>query len=54
VQKTLELCGSAREHPENLNFTLGAAEVVAAAAVVAAGLPAGRRSRRRSPGTMTT
>ena len=31
----------AREHPENLNFTLGAAEVVAAAAVVAAGLPAG-------------
>jgi uncharacterized protein DUF4259 len=30
----------AREHPENLNFTLGA--VVAAAAVVAAGLPAGR------------
>jgi hypothetical protein len=32
----------AREHPENLNFTLGAAEVVAAAAVVAAGLPAGR------------
>ena len=33
--------GEAREHPENLNFTLGAAEVVAAAAVVAAGLPAG-------------
>ena len=31
----------AREHPENLNFTLGAAEVVAAAAVIAAGLPAG-------------
>jgi hypothetical protein len=31
----------AREHPENQNFTLGAAEVVAAAAVVAAGLPAG-------------
>lgn len=31
----------AREHPENLNFTLGAAEVVAAATVVAAGLPAG-------------
>ena len=31
----------AREHPENLNFTLGAAEVVAAAAVVAAGLPPG-------------
>jgi hypothetical protein len=31
----------AREHPENLNFTPGAAEVVAAAAVVAAGLPAG-------------
>jgi hypothetical protein len=30
----------AREHPENLNLTLGAAEVVAAAAVVAAGLPA--------------
>jgi hypothetical protein len=29
----------AREHPENLNFTLGAAEVVAAAAVAAAGLP---------------
>jgi hypothetical protein len=28
-------------HPENLNLTLGAAEVVAAAAVVAAGLPAG-------------
>ena len=33
--------GEAREHPENLNFTLGAAEVVAAAAVVAADLPAG-------------
>ena len=32
----------AREHAENLNFTLGAAEVVAAAAVVAAGLPAAR------------
>ena len=32
----------AREHPENLNFTLGATEVVTAAAVVAAGLPAGR------------
>ena len=32
----------AREHPENLNFTLGAAEVVAAAAVVAAGLAVGR------------
>ena len=32
----------AREHPQNLNFTLGAAEVIAAAAVVAAGLPAGR------------
>ena len=31
----------ARVHPENLNFTLGAAEVVAVAAVVAAGLPAG-------------
>jgi Domain of unknown function (DUF4259) len=31
----------ARGHPENLNFALGAAEVVAAAAVVAAGLPAG-------------
>ena len=31
----------AREHAENLNFTLGAAEVGAAAAVVAAGLPAG-------------
>lgn len=34
--------GEAREHPGNLNFTLGAAEVVAAAAMVAAGLPAGR------------
>jgi hypothetical protein len=33
----------AREHPENLDFTLGATEVVAAAAVVAAGLPAGGR-----------
>jgi hypothetical protein len=33
----------ARAHPENLNFTLGAAEVVAAAAVVAAGLPDGGR-----------
>ena len=31
----------AREHPENLNSTLGATEVVAAAAVVTAGLPAG-------------
>jgi hypothetical protein len=35
----------AREYPENLNFTLGVAEVVAAAAVVAAG-PASRRGRR--------
>ena len=31
----------AREHPENLNFTLGATEVVTAAAVAAAGLLAG-------------
>jgi Domain of unknown function (DUF4259) len=31
----------AQEHPGNLNFTFGAAEVVAAVAVVAAGLPAG-------------
>ena len=31
----------AGEHPENLNLTLGAAEVVAAIAVVAAGLPTG-------------
>jgi hypothetical protein len=47
----------AREHPENLNFTLAAAEVVAAAAVVAAGLRAGGPagpSRTRSAGmTMT-
>ena len=34
----------AREHPENLNFTPGAAEVAAAAAIVAAGLH--RRGRR--------
>ena len=31
----------AREHPEDLNWTLGPGQVVAAAAVVAAGLPAG-------------
>ena len=37
----------AREHPENLDFTLGAAEVVAAAAVVTAGLPAGGTAGRR-------
>jgi Domain of unknown function (DUF4259) len=36
-----QIVRQAREHPERLNFTLGAAEVVAAAAVVAAGLPAG-------------
>jgi hypothetical protein len=44
----------AQEHPENMNFTFGAAEVVAAAAVVAAGLPAGGPSRARSPGTTMT
>ena len=43
----------AREHPENLNFTLSAAEVAAAAAARQACLPAGP-SRRRSPGTTTT
>ena len=32
---------TARERPQDLNWTLGPAEVVAAAAIVAAGLPAG-------------
>ena len=46
--------GEAREHPENLNSTLGAAEVVAAAAVVQRACRPAGPSRRRSPGTTTT
>jgi len=41
-RKTLErIFRTTREHPQDLNWTLGPAEVVAAAAVVAAGLPTG-------------
>ena len=40
----------AREHPENLNRTLGPGEVVAAAAIVAAGLPAGEAFVREITG----
>jgi Domain of unknown function (DUF4259) len=39
-----------REHPEDLNWTLGPAEVVAAAAVVAADLPAGEAVVREIAG----
>jgi hypothetical protein len=39
-----------REHPENLNWTLGPGEVVAAAAVVAAGLPGGEAFLREITG----
>ena len=54
-RETLErIFRTTREHPENLNWTLGPGQVVAAAAVVAAGLPAGEASCGRSPGgTMT-
>jgi hypothetical protein len=41
-RETLErIFSRAREHPEDLNWTLGPGQIVAAAAVVAAGLPAG-------------
>jgi hypothetical protein len=41
-RETLErIFRTARERPQDLNWTLGPAEVVAAAAIVAAGLPAG-------------
>jgi H+/Cl- antiporter ClcA len=41
-RQTLEqIFRRAREHPEDLNWTLSPGQVVAAAAVVAAGLPAG-------------
>jgi hypothetical protein len=39
-----------REHPENLNWTLGPAEVVAAAAIVAASLPTGEAVAREITG----
>jgi hypothetical protein len=39
-----------REHPEDLNWTLGPAEVVAAAAAVAVGLPAGEAVLREITG----
>ena len=39
-----------REHPEDLNWTLGPAEVIAAAAVVAAGLPVGEAVAREITG----
>jgi len=41
-RETLErIFCTARERPQDLNWTLGPAEVVAAVAIVAAGLPAG-------------
>jgi hypothetical protein len=49
--ETLErIFRTTREHPENLNWTLGPGQVVAAAAVVAAGLPAGEVSLREITG----
>jgi hypothetical protein len=54
-RETLErIFRRAREHPQDLNRTFGSGQVVAAAAVVAAGLPAGEAVVRRSPDwTMT-
>ena len=50
-RETLErIFRTTREHPENLNWTLGPGQVVAAAAVVAAGLPAGEASLREITG----
>jgi len=44
-RQTLErIFRTTREHPEDLYWTVGPGEVVAAAAVVAAGLPAARTS----------
>jgi hypothetical protein len=49
--ETLErIFAMAREHPEDLNWTLGPGQVVAAAAVVAAGLPAGEAFVREITG----
>ncbi len=39
----------AREYPENLNWTFGPGQVIAAAAVVAAGLPAGTAAAPKGP-----
>ena len=54
-RETLErIFRTTREHPENLNWTLGPGQVVAAAAVVAAGGWPARHPCGRSPGgTMT-
>ena len=50
-RETLErIFRTTREHPENLNWTLGPGQVVAAAAVVAAGWPAGEASLRQITG----
>ncbi len=50
-RETLErIFRTTREHPQDLNWTLGPAEVVAAAAVVAAGLPAGEAVLREITG----
>lgn len=50
-RETLErIFRTTREHPENLNWTLGPGQVVAAAAVVAVGLPAGEASLREMTG----
>ena len=54
-RETLEgIFRTAPEHPQDLNWTFGSGEVIAAATVVAAGLPAGRAFVRESPGTTTT
>jgi hypothetical protein len=50
-RQTLErIFRTTREHPENLNWTLGPGQVVAAAAVVAAGLPTGEAFLREITG----
>jgi len=50
-RETLErIFRTTREHPENLNWTLGPGQVVAAAAVVAVGLPAGEAFLREITG----
>jgi Domain of unknown function (DUF4259) len=47
-RETLErLFRTTREHPENLNWTLGPGRVVAAAAVVPVGLPVGQTGSQR-------
>ena len=46
-RETLErIFRMARQHPEDLNWTVGPGEIAAAAAVVAAGLPAGEAVMR--------